>query len=83
MRRFGIDLGFGERNIGEVCRQNGIDVHTFLTVVNFLTETEAIPVGDLLNSVLFDIFAAEKDLASHNCVEDYIFVPASLSLEKQ
>ena len=38
MSRFGIDLGFGEKNIGEVCRQNKIDTYTFLTVVNFLTE---------------------------------------------
>ena len=202
MSRFGIALGFGEKNIGEVCRQNGVDACTFLTVVNFLTEdvttpvtdlnkclsidalitylhnahdyflnfrlphirhklTEAIascpkdvayvirrffdeyaeevhkhmsyeektvfpyvrnllkgekdpkynisifrkrhdqiegkitelknlllkyypgPDSNLLNSVLFDIFATEQDLASHNRVEDYIFVPAILSLEKQ
>ena len=36
MSRFGIDLGFGEKNIGEVCRQNKIDTQTFLTVVNFI-----------------------------------------------
>ena len=202
MSRFGIDLGFGEKNIGEVCRQNKIDTQTFLTVVNFLTETETAPVAeihkdisisslitylhnahdyflnfrlphirhklteaivscpkdvafvirrffdeyaeevhkhmlyeektvfpyvrnllegkkdpkynisifrrrhdqiemkitelknlilkyypgpdsDLINSVLFDIFATEQDLASHNRVEDYLFVPAILSLEKQ
>ena len=29
MSRFGIDLGFGEKNIGEVCRQNKIDTYTF------------------------------------------------------
>lgn len=202
MSRFGIDLGFGEKNIGDVCRQNGIDAPTFLAVVNFLTKddmppvaethtdisisalvsylhnshdyflnfrlphirhklTEAIvscpkdvafvirrffdeyaeevnkhmsyeektvfpyvlnllkgekdpkynisifrrrhdqielkitelknlilkyypgPDSDLLNSVLFDIFATEQDLAAHNRVEDYIFVPAILLLEKQ
>lgn len=201
MSRFGIDLGFGEKNIGDVCRQNGVDSHTFLTVVNFLTEenpatvgsisthlslgslitylhnahdyflnfrlphirrklTEAItgcpddivfvitkffddyawevnkhmsyeektvfpyvrnllngvkdpkynitifrkrhdqiemkivelknillkyypgPDNYLLNSVLFDIFATEQDLASHNRVEDYLFVPAILAIEK-
>jgi regulator of cell morphogenesis and NO signaling len=38
MGRFGISLGFGERNIGEVCRQNKVDARTFLTVVNFLAE---------------------------------------------
>ncbi len=201
MSRFGIELGFGEKNIGEVCRKNDVDLNTFLTVVNFLVEeanapltnqdkyisleslisylhnahsyfldfrlphirrklTEAITdctkdvafvitrffdeyasevnkhmlyeekvvfpyaqnllkgIKDpkynitifrkhhdqiemkiielknilikyypgkgshLLNSVLFDIFATEQDLASHNRVEDYIFVPAILSLEK-
>ena len=45
MSRFGIDLGFGEKNIGEVCRQNEIDTPTFLTVVNFLTDAEAVPVA--------------------------------------
>lgn len=29
-----------------------------------------------LNGVLFDIFACEQDLASHNSVEDRIFIPA-------
>ena len=202
MSRFGIALGFGEKNIGEVCRQNGVDPGTFLAVVNFLTQEEVAPMenidyalsvealitylhnahayfldfrlphirrklteaiagcpedvafvitrffddyvrevnkhmsyeekmvfpyvrellkgvkdpkynitifrkhhdqiemkitelknlilkyypgpdSNLLNSVLFDIFATEQDLASHNRVEDYIFVPAILSLEKQ
>lgn len=201
MSRFGIDLGFGEKNIKDVCRQNEVDCCTFLTVVNFLSEeisgtineinnclslgslitylhnahdyflnfrlphirrklTEAItgcpgdiafaitkffddyvyevhkhmsyeekivfpyvlnllegmkdtkynisifrkrhdqiemkivelknillkyypgPDNYLLNSVLFDIFATEQDLASHNRVEDYLFVPAVLAIEK-
>lgn len=199
MSRFGIDLGFGEKNIGDVCHQNGIDSQTFLTVVNFLIKgenttgtkkdisitslitylhnahdyflnfrlphirhklTDAItncpkdvayvirqffdeyaeevrkhmsyeektvfpyvqnllkgekdprynisifrkrhdqiemkitelknlllkyypgPDSNLLNSVLFDIFATEQDLASHNQVEDYLFVPAILAIEK-
>ncbi|WP_459187783.1 hemerythrin domain-containing protein [Parabacteroides sp. APC149_11_2_Y6] len=201
MSRFGIALGFGEKNIGEVCRLNGVDTHTFLTVVNFLTGDSMVPVSEidkglsveslitylhnahdyflnfrlphirrklveaieecpkdvafvitrffdeyaeevnkhmsyeektvfpyvrglldgvkdarynitifrkrhdqiemkitelknillkyypgpgsnLLNSVLFDIFATEQDLASHNHVEDYLFVPVILALEK-
>jgi regulator of cell morphogenesis and NO signaling len=38
MYRFGIGLGFGDKTIGEVCRQNNVDIYTFLTVVNFLVE---------------------------------------------
>ncbi|MBO5250974.1 MAG: helix-turn-helix transcriptional regulator [Bacteroidaceae bacterium] len=37
----------------------------------------------VMNAVLFDIFNCEKDLASHNKVEDYLFVPAVLHLEKE
>lgn len=202
--RFGISLGVGEKSIGEVCRMNGVDTATFLTVVNFLTEeTPAAVAADvltnelslealirylhqahdyflefrfphirrklvkaiadcpadvafvickffdeyagevhkhmsyeektvfpyvrallegkkdpkysiaifrkrhdqiemkivelknilikyypgkgsyILNSVLFDIFSVEEDLTSHNHVEDYLFVPAILTLEKQ
>ena len=47
MSRFGIALGFGEKNIGEVCRQNGIDPCTFLTVVNFLTEEISAPMTNI------------------------------------
>ena len=35
-----------------------------------------------LNAALFDIFSCEEDLASHNRVEDYLFVPAIMELEK-
>lgn len=35
-----------------------------------------------MNAVLFDIFNCEKDLSSHNQVENHLFVPAVLQLEK-
>lgn len=38
---------------------------------------------NLLNSVLFDIFSCEQDLVSHCKVEDYLFTPAILEMEKQ
>lgn len=200
MHRFGIAMGIGEKNIREVCRLNGVDCDTFLTVVNFLLDEngmlpnvskclsvetltdylqrshdyflnfrlphirrklkEAIagcpddvafvilkffdeyasevnkhmqyeekivfpyvrslvrgekglkynigifrkkhdqidlklnelknilikyypgPSSNLLNSVLFDIFSCEKDLASHCMMEDRLFVPAILEIEK-
>lgn len=34
LSRFGIPMGFGEGNIGQVCRQRGVDPKTFLAVVN-------------------------------------------------
>ncbi len=34
--RFGIDLGFGDDTIDEVCRRSGVDTYTLLSVVNLL-----------------------------------------------
>ncbi|MDE7356203.1 MAG: hemerythrin domain-containing protein [Rikenellaceae bacterium] len=196
LSRFGISLGFGDSSIGQVCCKNGVDVTTFLSVVNFmisgevdlgfsiesmvgylhrahdyyldyrlpairakLTEVMGDDCGDVsravmrffddycaevgghmsyeeqnvfpyvrellaghrksgydigifrkrhdrveakltelknilikyypgdssneLNGVLFDIFACEQDLASHNMVEDVLFVPAVTELERK
>ena len=33
---FGIQLGFGDKTVNEVCQEQGVDCYTFLTVVNFL-----------------------------------------------
>ena len=40
LSRFGLSLGFGDRTIREVCQNNGVDVTTFLTVVNLLVTDE-------------------------------------------
>jgi regulator of cell morphogenesis and NO signaling len=36
MSRFGIALGFGNKTIGEVCRDNKVDTNTFLAVINLM-----------------------------------------------
>jgi regulator of cell morphogenesis and NO signaling len=33
---FGIRLGFGDKTVKEVCQEQNVDCHSFLTVVNFL-----------------------------------------------
>ena len=33
--RFGINLGFGDKTVREVCEDQNVDTYTFLTVVNF------------------------------------------------
>ena len=35
--RFDIPFGFGDRPVGEICRQNGVDTDTFLCVCNLLS----------------------------------------------
>jgi regulator of cell morphogenesis and NO signaling len=52
MCRFGIGLGFGDKTIGEVCRQNGVDIYTFLTVVNFLIEERNSPIEEHIGESL-------------------------------
>lgn len=34
---FGINLGFGDKTVQEVCEEQGVDTYTFLAVVNFTT----------------------------------------------
>ena len=57
LSRFGISLGFGDKNVREVCELNNVDCNTFLTVVNFLIEDsnrmedhlEGISITSLMN----------------------------------
>jgi regulator of cell morphogenesis and NO signaling len=37
----------------------------------------------MLNDVLFDLLWCEKDLATHNQVEDYFFVPVIEAIEQK
>lgn len=37
----------------------------------------------LLSATLYDIYSCEQDLASHNLVEDCLFVPAVMQVEKK
>ena len=36
MGRFGISMGFGEKTIGEICSQSGIDANAFLGVIIYI-----------------------------------------------
>lgn len=46
MSRFGIALGFGDRSVGEVCADAGVDAPTFLAVVNLLlNQADAASLG--------------------------------------
>lgn len=43
---FGIKLGFGDKTVSSVCEEQGVDTHTFLTVVNFLINGLVPKEGD-------------------------------------
>ena len=40
MSRFGISLGFGNKNVNDICEQNKVDTATFLTVANYISKKE-------------------------------------------
>lgn len=50
LTRFGLSLGFGDRTIEEVCREQQVDCPTFLVVVNFLTVGEC-PLPDRMKAL--------------------------------
>lgn len=49
--RFGIPLGFGEKSVKEVCRDNGVDDNFFLTVCNIYTFDDYQPDDEELASI--------------------------------
>ncbi len=73
----------GEYSIA-VFRKRHDQVEAKLTELkNILIKYYPATSSNELNSVLFDIFTCEQDLASHNYIEDYLFVPAVQELENQ
>ena len=40
MSRFGLSLGFGDKNVKDVCDSQGVDYRTFLAVANFISEEQ-------------------------------------------
>ena len=40
MSRFGLSLGFGDKNVKDVCEAQGVDYCTFLAVANFISEEQ-------------------------------------------
>lgn len=49
--RFGITLGFGDQTVAETCRAAGVDTGTFLTVVNFLQDTNHAHIAEMVDRI--------------------------------
>lgn len=47
MSRFRIGLGFGDKTIDEVCRENAVDTGTFLAIVNMTLDEDTTTVPDI------------------------------------
>ncbi len=60
---FGINLGFGDKTVRETCESNGVDTHTFLTVVNYAINDVGVDEDDeqLSVSTLLHYLEASHD----------------------
>ena len=45
--RFGIDLGFGDANVEEICRERGVNLDFFLEITNSFIDDDYIPQKEL------------------------------------
>ncbi len=70
LHRFGITLGFGDQSVAETCRAAGVDVSTFLAIVNYVKDTTFAHVNELADEVqLPDLIRYLKN--SHQYFVDY------------
>jgi regulator of cell morphogenesis and NO signaling len=49
--RFGIKLGFGDQTVSATCRAAGVDVSTFLTVVNYVKDPAHARISEMVEQV--------------------------------
>ena len=49
--RFGITLGFGDQTVAETCKKAHVDTDTFLTVVNFLQDTNHAHINEMVEHI--------------------------------
>ena len=49
--RFGITLGFGDQTVAETCKKTHVDTATFLTVVNFLQDTNHAHINEMVEHI--------------------------------
>lgn len=49
--RFGIKLGFGDQTVGVTCRNAGVDVSTFLTIVNYVKDAAHARISEMVEQV--------------------------------
>lgn len=71
MSRFGISLGFGERTIEDVCKEQGVDAYTFIAVLNYVRDGGERPVHDIEQLSVPSLLAYLR--ATHAYFLDYLF----------
>ncbi len=49
LHRFGIELGFGDKTIGEVCQEKEVNIHFFLEIINSFLDHDYFPREQLIS----------------------------------
>ena len=75
--------GNGKYNIGIFSKQHDQVESRLAELKNIIIKYYPATGSNELNSVLFDIFSCATDLASHNRIEDNLFVPLIAELERK
>lgn len=66
LSRFSLPLGFGNKTVGDLCKDSGIDVNVFLLVVNFLMS------GEIDRDLLKKVSAVDVVKFLHNSHDYYL-----------
>ncbi|MFI3286735.1 MAG: hemerythrin domain-containing protein [Rikenellaceae bacterium] len=72
---------FDKYSIDTYCKHHDKVEAKLSELKNILIKYCPVKTTYALNNVLYDIFSCERDLASHNCIEDYLLVPAMKEFE--
>ena len=51
LSRFGVPLGFGDKSVSAACKAAGVDVPTFLTVVNYVKDPSRAHIDEMVEQV--------------------------------
>ena len=60
IHRFGIELGFGDKTVDQVCKENEVDLNFFLQLVNAYHDQDYFPKEELQSIPVRDIVAYLK-----------------------
>ncbi len=50
LSRIGISTGFGEKTVGQVCRESGVDARAFLLICNMYSYSGYVPSDEILDT---------------------------------
>ncbi|MGI6718288.1 MAG: hemerythrin domain-containing protein [Bacteroidales bacterium] len=80
--RFGIPLGFGDKNIKQICEENKVDLNTFLIIVNLLSNPNFFKTTNQVLESLNLKFLIKFLNKSHDYFLNYKFSKIRSELEK-